>query len=598
VISNFPMPGRGHVKSLPKGGLSLFLIQSGTMSPRPKSSSVRPGKSNPARAKQPAASDPLDILRRLDKRVVVPQAEPLRPVVPDARTSEVQRRFETLREVAISLGFAADLKEILDRIVDGLVSVTQCQRGFVMLVAPDGSFSTYTGRLQDRRPWPENDARRISSGVLEHVSASKKPYIASDVQKVDELKSRGSIQEGKILAAVCIPILNPEDRLAGVIYADSSHVIPEFGESDHDVLKFFAVQAAVAIESARRQGELKVRGDRLEEQNLALSRQLAREFALEGMISKSSEMLEVFEVAQRVAPSDMAVLILGESGTGKDVLARAIHSKSGRSHRPFHAVNCVSIPAELVESTLFGHARGSFSGAVSDQPGVFEVANGGTVFLDEIGDMPLEVQPKLLRVLQEKKFERVGEVGKLRTTDVRIVSATNVDIASAVEAGRFRSDLFFRLKGVVLELLPLRERPEDIMPLAEHFLEHAAERKGQSRANLSHDARALLLAHAWPGNVRQLQMVIEGGTLFQDASHTIHADALERFLEVPSRAAGTSRSSDGSLREQIDRVEEQILRQALAQHAGNVTQVSKALDLSRQQLYNKFRKYGIAVRDE
>ncbi len=569
------------------------------MCPRPKSSSVRPGKSNPARAKKLAERDPRELLRQLDRRaVLVPPSDSGSRSGPDARTPDVHHRFDTLRDVAMSLGFAADLKEILDRIVDGIVSVTQCERGFVMLIEPDGTFSTYTGRLHDRRPWPEGDARRISSGVLEYVRSSKKPYIASDVQKVDDLRSRGSIQEGKILAAVCFPILNPEDRLAGVIYADSSHVIPEFGERDHDIFNLFAVQAAVAVESARRQGELKVRGDRLEEQNLALSRELTREFALEGMVSKSGEMLEVFEVVQRVAPSDMAVLILGESGTGKDVLARAIHSKSGRASRPFHAVNCVSIPAELVESTLFGHARGSFSGAVSDQPGVFEVANGGTVFLDEIGDMPLEVQPKLLRVLQERKFERVGEVGRLRTTDVRIISATNVDIVSAVESGRFRSDLFFRLKGAVLELPPLRERPEDILPLAEHFLERAAAKPGEARVHLSNDARALLVAHSWPGNVRQLQTVIEGGILFQDASRTIHAEALERFLESPGRGAGGARASEGSLRAQIEIVEEQILRQALAQHAGNVTQVSKALDLSRQQLYNKFRKYGIAVRDE
>ena len=566
------------------------------MSPRPKSSSVRPGKSTPVRAKTPAESDPREILRRLERRVQVPQAEPLRPAAPDAYTSEVQRRFETLREVAMSLGFAADLKEILDCIVDGIVSVTQCQRGFVMLIESDGTFSTYTGRLQDRRPWPENDARRISSGVLEDVSASKRPYVASDVQKVNDLRDRGSIQEGKILAVVCIPILNPEGRLAGVIYADSSHVIPEFNEYDQHVFNFFGVQAAVAIEGARRQGDLKVRGDRLEEQNRDLARQLAREFALEGMISKSKEMHEVFEMVQRVAPSDVSVLILGESGTGKEVLARAIHNKSTRAKRPFHAVNCGSLPPDIVESTLFGHARGAFSGAIADQPGIFEVADGGTVFLDEIGTMPLEVQPKLLRVLQEREFARVGEVGRLRTSDVRILSATNVDIAAAVEEGRFRDDLFFRLNDAVLELPPLRERPEDILPLAEHFLERAD--KGEKRARLSQDARALLVAQSWPGNVRQLKRLVESGLLFQDGSGTIHAEALQRLLEAQGRGHSTARAATGSLREQVERLEEQILRQALAQHSGNVTQVSKALDLSRQQLYNKFRRYGIAVRDE
>ena len=569
------------------------------MSPRPKGSSVRPGKPDPAREKTPAESDPRALLRRLDRRVgVVPVTDPTRAAASDARAAEVQRRFETLREVAMSLGFAADLKEILDGIVDGIVSVTQCQRGFVMLIEPDGSFSKYTGRLQDRRPWPENDARLISSGVLDQVRASKKPYVASDVQKIDDLRGRGSIQEGKILAVVCIPILNPENLLAGVIYADSNHVIPEFGEYDLHVFNFFGVQAAVAIEGARRQGDLKVRGDRLEEENRDLSRQLAREFAMEGMVSKSKEMYQVFAMAQRVAPSDISIMLLGESGTGKEVLARAIHSRSNRAKRPFHAVNCGSMPAELVESHLFGHTRGAFSGAIADQPGVFEVANGGTVFLDEIGNMPLEVQPKLLRVLQEREFERVGEVGKLRTTDVRILSATNINIVAAVEAGRFRDDLFFRLNDAVLEVPPLRERLEDILPLAEHFLESAAAKKGDKRANLSQDARALLLSQTWPGNVRQLKKVVESGILFQDAHGTIHADALQRLLDAQSRGLTATRVSTGSLHEQVEELEEQILRQALVKYSGNVTQVSKALDLSRQQLYNKFRKYGIAVRDE
>jgi transcriptional regulator with PAS, ATPase and Fis domain len=300
----------------------------------------------------------------------------------------------------------------------------------------------------------------------------------------------------------------------------------------------------------------------------------------------------------KIAPSDIPVLILGESGTGKELLARAIHDKSARRGKPFHAVNCAGIPSELVESTLFGHTKGAFTGADSDRPGIFEVADGGTVFLDEIGDMPMATQPKLLRVLQEKEFSRVGEVSRVRPVNVRIISATNLDLARAVEDGEFREDLFYRLNGVCVDVPPLRDRREDIIPLAEYFLDRYAEEKKQPRPQLAADAKTLLLGHAWPGNVRMLKSVVEAGIVFQDSDHVIHAKALERLLLGRDRSVAADARLPGTLREQIDRYEEQLIRRVLAENANNVTSAAKALDLSRQQLYNKIRKYRIAVRTE
>jgi Nif-specific regulatory protein len=550
----------------------------------------------PPRPKKSDARDPLDGYREIDRQLrasSVPNPS-LTPVT--ATDADVQRHLDDLRDIATSLGAAVDLRDILDRIVDGILRVARCERGFVILMGDDGSFATYTGRLRDRGEWDERDARQISATIVTRVAASRQPFIVSDLEEIADLRERGSILEGKIRAAVCLPLLH-DQRLIGLIYADNSFVTPQFTEPDRGALQLFGIEAAYSIESARRQGELKDRSERLAEENLSLARHI-REFAMGGMISRSREMLDIFETVHKIAPSDISVLVLGESGTGKELLARAIHDKSSRRGRPFQAVNCAGIPSELVESTLFGYVKGAFTGADTDRPGMFEAANGGTLFLDEIGDMPMATQPKLLRVLQEKEFNRVGEVGRVRPVDVRIISATNLDLARAVEDGEFREDLFYRLNGVSIDLPPLRNRREDILPLAEYFLDRYAEEKKQPRAQLAADAKALLLTHTWAGNVRRLKSVIETGIAFQDEDRVIHAKALERSLQGRERSALADARLTGSLRELIDRFEEQLVRRTLAENDNNVTNAAKALDLSRQQLYNKIRKYRIDVRAE
>jgi Nif-specific regulatory protein len=547
----------------------------------------------PPRPKKSDGRNPLAGYHEIDRQLrgsSVPKP-PLSPSpVPGA---DDQRHFDDLRDVATSLGAAVDLTDALDRIVDGILQVARCERGFVILSADDGSFATYTGRLRDRGTWEERDARQISATIVNRVAASHQPFIVSDVDEIADLRERGSILEGKIRAAVCLPLLH-DQRLIGVIYADNSFVTPQYTEWDRGALQIFGIQASFSIENARRQGELKDRGDRLAEENRTLARHLAREFALGGMISRNREMLGIFETVDKIAPSDTRVLILGESGTGKELLARAIHDKSTRRGRPFQALNCAGIPSELVESTLFGFVKGAFTSADMDRPGMFEAANGGTLFLDEIGDMPMTTQPKLLRVLQEKEFSRVGEV-RVRPVDVRIISATNLDLERAVADGEFREDLFYRLNGVTIDLPPLRNRREDIIPLAEYFLDRYAKEKDQPRPQLAADAKALLLSYTWPGNVRRLESVIETAIAFQDGDRIIHARQLERSLQGRERNATVE---TGSLRELIDRYEEQIVRRTLVENDNNVTNAAKALDLSRQQLYNKIRKYRINLRPE
>jgi Nif-specific regulatory protein len=552
--------------------------------------------SSRAKKSREKARDPLADLSEIKRFRAAPTPPPVPPTPSTAPDPEGQR-YRDLLAVAMSLT-TLELKAILDAIVDGIMRVTGCERGFLMLREEDGSFSMFIGRTRDHKPWGERDARQISNTIVGRVLDTHEPFIGSDLEKMDDLLSSGSILAQKIRSAVCLPLLYKE-RLIGVIYADSGFVIPQFLEADTSLLRAFGAQAALAIENARQHGEIRDRGDRLEEQNLKLRHQLAREFAMLGMVSKNKRMQEVFATVEKIAPSDISsVLIEGESGTGKELLARAIHDKGPRRGRPFEAVNCASIPEGLVESILFGHRKGAFTGADFDKAGVFEVANGGTLFLDEVADMPLDIQPKLLRALQEREVTRVGEEGRTRKVDVQIVAATNQDLARAVAEKAFREDLYYRLKVARIQLPPLRERREDIIPLAEYFLASYAEERGQPPAQLSREARAILLASPWVGNVRELKNAMELGTAFQDDNHVIHGREIERFFSTQDRSWASPAGVDGSLHEQLDQVEAQIIRQALARNDSNVSSAAKALGISRQQLHLKIKKYGISTRSE
>jgi DNA-binding NtrC family response regulator len=313
----------------------------------------------------------------------------------------------------------------------------------------------------------------------------------------------------------------------------------------------------------------------------------AREDDIVGM---SSAMREVQKAIGLVADSDATVLLLGETGTGKEVVARAIHRHGQRAKAPFVAINCAAIPTELLESLLFGHVRGAFTGAVSDRAGSFREAQGGTLFLDEIGDMDPTMQAKLLRALQERVVTPVG--GKSVTVDVRVVAATHRNLQQAVRDGRFREDLYYRLGVVPLQLPPLRDRLADIIPLAEHFLALSAD--GGATKRLGSDAASRLLAHHWPGNVRELLNAMKRvATLVRRP--VIVASDLDFLATGPSDSAGTPTLSNwlsGTLPEVVQRVERELIRRALAETGGNRAQAAERLGIRRQLLYQKLERYG------
>lgn len=330
-----------------------------------------------------------------------------------------------------------------------------------------------------------------------------------------------------------------------------------------------------------------------------------------GIIGRSNGIKELYAVLDRVSDTPTTVLITGESGTGKELVARALHENSSRRDKPFIKVNCAAIPRDLMESELFGYERGAFTGAVGSKPGRFELASGGSLFLDEIGSIPIEMQVKLLRALQESEFERVGGIKTIRV-DVRLVAATNSDLRKEIESGTFRDDLYYRLNVIPIRLPPLRERIEDIPLLAAHFLQKFNTRLNKSLQGISEDAEAILMGYPWHGNIRELENVIERAVLFADGSRIetsdIPVEVRERFSTprprssvAPPSAADEAASSEG-LKERVKaamtRLERELIQRALDQTAGNVTHAARLLKISRKGLQLKMKELGLREREE
>jgi DNA-binding NtrC family response regulator len=336
---------------------------------------------------------------------------------------------------------------------------------------------------------------------------------------------------------------------------------------------------------------------RLAREHRMLLERVEREFGFENLIGTGAAMREVFETIRKVAETDLTVLIRGGSGTGKELVAQALHQRSQRRPRPFVAVNCAAISRELVESELFGHEKGAFTGADARRAGKFEAADGGTIFLDEIGDMAPETQAKVLRVSQERSFERVGGTQPIQV-DVRIVAATHRDLEREVQEGRFREDLYYRLRVVEIVLPPLRERPEDIPLLAERFLDQIAQRLGRERKQISEEAFKHLVRYPWAGNVRQLRNVVEQAAVLSGGPE-IQTEDLRLDVAPPGSSpeqVDTTAPFRDAKQEAVESFERAYLLRALREHGGNISRTAESIGMVRQSLQQKIRE--LDLRDE
>ena len=404
-------------------------------------------------------------------------------------------------------------------------------------------------------------------------------------------------------ALLAVPLISAQGKI-GVIQAVNRHGGGTFSDDDLAFLEALAASVAVAIENARLYSRVKESEERLRTQVGALRRDLARRDRFAEIVGTSAAMGEVFRLMESAAASPIAVLVEGETGTGKELVARGIHRASVRGESPFLALNCAALPETLLESELFGHRRGAFTGAVQDHRGLFEAAAGGTVLLDEIGEMPPAMQAKLLRVLQEEEVVPLGDT-RPRKIDVRVVSATNRELAAEIAAHRFREDLYYRLAAFPIRIPPLRERREDIPLLADHFLAEAAERHRKWIRGIEPPALELVMRFDWPGNVRELSNEMERAVALARNDETVGVEQLSPKLrsglaasDNRSAAVAPNPSADPTaplepIRQARAAFETRYIAEALRRNGGNVSQTARVLGISRVMLQKKMKAFGL-----
>jgi formate hydrogenlyase transcriptional activator len=406
----------------------------------------------------------------------------------------------------------------------------------------------------------------------------------------------------QVNAVVHLP-LKGRDGIAGVLSLGKREGTFEAG--DVPFLTQIAHQVAIAIENARTFGEVSELKNKLTQEKLYLEDEIRSELKFEEIVGRSKALRKVLEQIETVAPTDSTVLIYGETGSGKELIARAVHNLSARSANAFVKLNCAAIPTGLLESELFGHERGAFTGAISQRVGRFELANRGTMFLDEIGEIPIELQPKLLRVLQEREFERLGSTRTLRT-DARLIAATNRDLEVLVAEQKFRSDLYYRLNVFPVRVPALRERPEDIPLLVRHFVQQFSRRLGKVIDAIDSDTMSALTRYAWPGNIRELQNVLEraviltSGPVLNVQTENLRAGSQSAAAPAasPSNGNGTHASSNRNIREALEEAERQQILAALEKANWVVAGPEGAaarLGMKRSTLQSRMQKLGIRI---
>jgi two-component system response regulator PilR (NtrC family)/two-component system response regulator HydG len=413
--------------------------------------------------------------------------------------------------------------------------------------------------------------------AIERVKAGGVDLVVSDV-KMPDLDGLDLLRE--IQAVEPSPYVVTITAFGSI---DTAIRAVKLGAYDYITKPFQIDQLLLTIEKALAERELRSEVARLRAE-------VQRAQGLDGVVGRSQAMQEIFALLRRLETSNAGVLITGESGTGKEVIARAIHHHSPRRAAPFVAVNCAAIPDTLLESELFGHKRGAFTDARSDRAGLFVEANGGTIFLDEIAEMPIGLQPKLLRVLQEREVRPLG-ASRPERVDVRVIAATNLDIEARLKQGRFREDLYYRLNVIHVHLPPLRERTEDVLPLAEHFLARSASRAGKAVEGFREAVKKLLLGWRWPGNVRELENVVERAVALAEGRMIEPADLPPAMRERKNQDRLAAALAQGLTLEELER---EYIERVLEAEGGNKTRAAQRLGLDRKTLYRKLDEYAAA----
>jgi serine/threonine-protein kinase PknK len=529
----------------------------------------------------------------------------------------LEQRLSRILEVNSDLAGELDVERLTSKIVAHAVELLRAERGYVLLAQVDGSLSVHAAR------GVADEARaEFSRSIAEGVMATREPVVTLDARGDARLKSFASVHQLLLESVACVPILAPSGTAIGALYLETRGRPGQHFERELPTLRAFADQVAIALENARLVGENRRRADELAAANedlaeaqerlrdlldgrteqLKRTRQKLRDaretlyshFGYQGLVGTSTAMRKIYALVDRVKDTDVPVLITGESGTGKEVVARAIHNASARGKGKMLGVNCGAIPENLLESELFGHVRGAFTGAERDRKGLFREAEGGSLLLDEIGEMPVKMQAGLLRVLQEKRVRPVGGTQE-ELVDVRVLFATNRDLERMVQDGKFREDLYYRIHVVEIHLPALRERGDDVPQLVDYFLGLFAARYKREKKTVSRDALRRLQSYGWPGNVRQLEHVLLNAWVMSEDEELLPEDfeIPDGFRPASDRSPSVLRPPKKGTTSQHHRDERERIIEALRSCNWNRVKAAELSGIPRRTFYRRLREYGI-----
>lgn len=515
------------------------------------------------------------------------------------RERRLQHRIGLLKGISRMLGTSLDLRQVLGSVGDAIRSALDFDTMGVILFTPGGPEYALFGTLGEV---PVSGVERIPTDQFSYAAAvmEGRPALLQDASK--ELDpawagDRAMLASG-LQTLMCIPMPFGDEVGGALLFG--KHAAYWYDDVDVEVATVVASQIALGIqhqrlaEEQRRRAAVERRAQTLEHSLKSARSQLHGRYDFAQILGTSPPLRAALTRAAQVAPTESTVLVTGESGTGKELVARAIHHASARADGPFVAVNCAALPDTLLESELFGHERGAFTGADRQKPGRFELAAGGTLFLDEIGDLSAAVQVKLLRVLQEREYQRVGGTATLKT-DVRLLTATNRDLTAEMAAGRFRSDLFYRLSVFNVHLPPLREREDDVLLLADHFIKTLGPQMGKGDLTLSRDACEVLRRHPWPGNIRELQNAIERSLITSEGTLVTAAHLALRPVPAAALPAAAPPPAAAPASGSLQDLERTAVLEALQRTHGHKARAAALLGLTRFQLYTRLKRYRIDV---
>ena len=499
------------------------------------------------------------------------QPEKLVEALPSA--GRLEQDLQALLKIAATIGSENGLEALEQQLLDSVLEVVPAERAAIFLVEDDpNEFVSIFGR---ERSSDGESVVNVSHAIIYRILREGKAVLGNDFPN-----SRYALDDSEtppVQAVLAVPIVAFE-KIRGVVYLDTRAPKVKFEQHHLQLLSAIGSLAAMPLESARHVDWLR-----------AENRRLQQEIGIEhSMVGETEKMRKVYEFISKVAPTDSTVLVTGESGTGKELVARAIHTNSERADKPFIAINCAALTESLLESELFGHEKGAFTGAVERKKGKLEVADQGTVFLDEIGELAPQLQAKLLRVLQDHKFDRVGGTRPVEV-DIRLIAATNRDLLKDAQSGKFREDLYYRLNVVSIDMPPLRERREDIPLLAQYFLTKHSKRSKRPIKGLSHEARRCLSAYHWQGNVRELENAIERAVVLGSSEVISPEDLPEAVLETKAAAPG----SITKYHEAVNETKKQLILNAVQQANGNFTEAAKQLGLHANYLHRLIKNLDL-----